>query len=372
MDSNEFKNFAFISYSHRDMKIARWLQRHLESYKLPTEIHNDIEAGSRYLRPIFRDQSDPNTGILSDELRKNLEESKYLILICSVSSAQSQWVSDEAKAFVDMGRLDKIIPVIIPDGETAERELFPIYLREYFTLHPDKELLGVNIGEVGKNKSLVRIVSRMLEVSFDTLWKRYLRQKRIRIISITTLSILVLALSYIFAIPVNVLVSVTPETSHLPTGESVSVNIDGSDYTVPINNPLTDDVSLPGYKRFQSIKIIVASQFFNNIDTIISPGLGIKRILHIPLNRDKTFSIFSGTIFDSKMMPLEDVDVNVAEIICHTDSQGQFTIELPLHSQRQEQTITLKKDGYSTIIREDETPGTDLKFIMHTDDKRRK
>ena len=51
MDSNEFKNFAFISYSHRDMKIARWLQRHLESYKLPTEIHNDIEAGSRYLRP---------------------------------------------------------------------------------------------------------------------------------------------------------------------------------------------------------------------------------------------------------------------------------------------------------------------------------
>ena len=147
--NTDYTTYAFISYSHKDMAVAKWLQKRLEGFKLPTEIHNDIDAKTRYLRPIFRDQSDLNTGVLGDELRKHLEESKFLLLICSKSSAGSAWVSDEARAFVEMGRLERIIPVIIPDGATPERELFPKYLREYFAEHPDKELLGVNIGEVG-------------------------------------------------------------------------------------------------------------------------------------------------------------------------------------------------------------------------------
>ena len=112
-NSATYQNFAFISYSHRDMGVAKWLQKRLERFKLPTEIHNEIDAKSRYLRPVFRDQSDLNTGILGDELRKNLEESKFLILICSKNSAQSQWVSDEAKAFtlpLEMQRIEQSIP----------------------------------------------------------------------------------------------------------------------------------------------------------------------------------------------------------------------------------------------------------------------
>ena len=30
-------NFVFISYSHKDVKWAKWLQRKLEWYRLPTE-----------------------------------------------------------------------------------------------------------------------------------------------------------------------------------------------------------------------------------------------------------------------------------------------------------------------------------------------
>ena len=124
--------YAFISYSHRDMAVAKWLQKRLERFRLPTEIHNDIEEGSKYLRPIFRDQSDLNTGILGDELRHNLLRSKFLILICSQSSSRSEWVSAEARTFVEAGRLDRIIPVFIPDGTTPEPELFPAFLRDYF------------------------------------------------------------------------------------------------------------------------------------------------------------------------------------------------------------------------------------------------
>ena len=67
----ERKNFAFISYNHKDVKWAKWLQNNLENYKLPTEIHNEFED-SRFIRPVFRDQTDLNTGVLVNVLRDNL------------------------------------------------------------------------------------------------------------------------------------------------------------------------------------------------------------------------------------------------------------------------------------------------------------
>lgn len=80
------QNFAFISYNHKDVKHAKWLQNKLESYKLPTEIHNEFDD-SRFIRPVFRDQTDLNTGVLSNVLRDQLEASRYLIVICSPNSA---------------------------------------------------------------------------------------------------------------------------------------------------------------------------------------------------------------------------------------------------------------------------------------------
>ncbi len=362
---SNYNNFAFISYSHRDMAVAKWLQKSLEAFKLPTEIHNDIEAKSRYLRPIFRDQSDLNTGILGDELRKNLEESKFLILICSKNSAQSSWVSDEAKAFVEMGRLDKIIPVIIPDDSTPERDLFPTFLREYFLQNPDKELLGVNIGEVGKDKALMRVVSKMLNVSFDSLWKRHLRQKQIRIATISISTVVLAILTYLFAIPVNVNVSIFPQQSELPVGEDVVLTIDGAEYSAPLSNPQFTGIRLPGYRRFSHNRLNVTSKFFNPVDTVVTTGLGVRREIKLDLLRDNTFAFFSGYVYDEDMNPIPGVEVEVEGIKATTNDNGEFRITLPLSVQRAELPINLSKSGYRPIYREDETPGKDLKFIMH-------
>lgn len=362
---NNYTTYAFISYSHRDMAVAKWLQRNLEAFKLPTEVHNDIEANSRYLRPIFRDQSDLNTGILGDELRKHLEESKFLILICSKDSAQSSWVSDEAKAFVEMGRLNNIIPVIIPDDYTPEKDLFPEFLREYFKLYPDKELLGVNIGEVGKEKTLIRVVSKMLDVSFDSLWKRHLRQKRIRMLTSSVLAAVAVAATYLFAIPVSVSVNVEMEKSALPTGENVTLNVDGGEYFSTPDRPMFEKISIPGYKRFSDLRISVASQFFVPVDIILPVGLGLSRDINIELRRDETFAIYAGTVYDSEMDPLQDVSVTVSSHTVVTDAEGNFRIVLPLSEQREELPIILEKSGYNSITREDETPGKSLKFIMH-------
>lgn len=361
----QYRNFAFISYSHRDMAVAKWLQKNLERFKLPTEIHNEIDAKSRYLRPVFRDQSDLNTGILSDELRKNLEESKYLILICSKNSARSQWVSDEAKAFVEMGRLDRIIPVIIPDGATGEQELFPSYLRELFEQNPDKELLGINIGEVGKEKALIRVVSRMLNVSFDSLWKRHLRQKRVRLVTCSVAAVVALSATYLFAMPVTVQVSVSTQSSDLPTPGVITLNVNGGEYTSSVKSPSFGDIRLPGYKRFSDIKLNAGAQFFVPIDTVIPTGFGLRRSINLTLLRDDSFAIFKGTVYDDDMNPLPGVKVSVAGYSATTISSGEFTVTLPLELQRIEQAITLSKDGYKTIVRDDETPGDDLRFIMH-------
>lgn len=83
--------FAFISYRHTDIKAAKRLQFLLESYNLPTMIQKmKPEAPKRF--KVFRDADELTSGVLSDELHHKLDESKYLIVICSPNSAQSKYV----------------------------------------------------------------------------------------------------------------------------------------------------------------------------------------------------------------------------------------------------------------------------------------
>lgn len=362
--SNRYRNFAFISYSHRDMAVAKWLQRRLEGFRLPTEVHNDIDSGSRYLRPVFRDQSDLNTGVLGEELHRSLEESKFLIVICSVNSAASQWVSDETKAFVGMGRLSRIIPVIIPDKDTAERDLFPAFLRDYFAEHPERELLGINIGEVGKQKALIRVVSRMLDVSFDSLWKRHQRRKRVRIMSASLMTAAACVAAYLFAVPVKLSVDVELEKSALPVDDTVVLTVDGAEYTSSSGRPEFGVVKLPGYKRFSDVDIRVSSAFFTAVDTCVPTGMGVSRTVSICLGRDDSFALFGGYVYDADMEPISGVTVLVAGHEDDTDADGSFLISLPLSVQKTEQTVRLVKSGYDAVVKDSISPGAEQKFIM--------
>lgn len=106
--------FAFISYRHTDIKAAKRLQFLLESYNLPTMIQKmKPEAPKRF--KVFRDADELTSGVLSDELHHKLDESKYLIVICSPNSAQSKYVGEEIAYFRLKGREREIIPFII-DG----------------------------------------------------------------------------------------------------------------------------------------------------------------------------------------------------------------------------------------------------------------
>ena len=114
MPENTNQNFAFISYSHKDEKIAEWLQKKLENYRISNKIRK--ESGNtlpKYIRRIFRDQTDMGIEELSGSLKKRLENSQYLIVICSVNSAGSEWVNTEIEYFQKLGRAKNIIPFIV-------------------------------------------------------------------------------------------------------------------------------------------------------------------------------------------------------------------------------------------------------------------
>ena len=100
---NTFKYYAFISYKREDEEWAKWLQHKLEHYKLPSSL-NGKEKLPKEIRPIFRDKSELAAGVLAKEIRKALDDSKYLIVICSSNSAKSDWVNLEIQAFIEANR----------------------------------------------------------------------------------------------------------------------------------------------------------------------------------------------------------------------------------------------------------------------------
>lgn len=363
--SNEKKRYAFISYNHKDVKWAKWLQDKLESYKLPSDIHNEFED-SRYLRPVFRDKTDLNTGILANELRKELEESKYLVVICSPNSAKSAWVSDEVKAFIEMGRLDFIIPFIVSGtphnykdrdyNSPYDDECYPTFLRQHTQQHPELELLGISADEVGKEKAFIRVVSRMLGVSFDVLWKRHERQKRNRKIMtiLSSLSfIAVMILIWIYNQPFDLKISYfEQEKNHnLPF-------VDGNIMLILDNDTLTDSIydialttefkNIPRKYHNKTIKLTFSAYGYTELDTT----LNLKSEITLPITRKtETYGLVCGIVIESNDNPVCNAQVNIQEYTTKTDKTGAFSILIPLAKQNPSDVgyiATISTDRYKT------------------------
>lgn len=198
MESNiNFKYYAFISYSHEDEEVAKRIQKKLTEYKLPSVIRKANPLLPDNVRPIFRDVTNLTTGMLQGKLNSELEHSKFLIVLCSPNSAKpndenKHWVNNEVQHFIDIGRTEYIIPVIVggePHAKNPEEECFcPALL----SLPGGDELLGIDIRNNSKKKisfgkslkrklgipdeddleekGIVHIVAKMLGLNIDDLW----------------------------------------------------------------------------------------------------------------------------------------------------------------------------------------------------------
>ena len=87
---------AFISYKHAplDSKIAARVQRKLEHFTVPPKIAKS--CGKKKIERVFRDKDElPITADLSETISHALENSDYLIVICSPETKKSIWVQRE-------------------------------------------------------------------------------------------------------------------------------------------------------------------------------------------------------------------------------------------------------------------------------------
>lgn len=186
---------AFISYSHKDMKWGRWIQKKLEHYRLPRQLRE--EAGDRKSGlHIFRDQTDLAGVELQATLQRELESSRYMIVVCSPASAASKWVNEEIKYFKSLGRTDYIIPFIVegePESDDPGKECYPEELRNE---GGNRHFLGVNIREIGRNKAFLKLVSILKDVRFDRLADREQLTRRHRTLSATMVILILVAVFF--------------------------------------------------------------------------------------------------------------------------------------------------------------------------------
>jgi hypothetical protein len=180
--------WAFISYSRSDERWARSLHRKLEAYRIPRDVQPDAAAdipSPHRLRPVFRDDDElAASADLGARLRAALDSSRYLIVLASRAAAASRWVNAEAAHFVEAGRTDDVL-VLVVDGEPGDapdREALPAAIRQL-----PHELLWLDAREQPKpeRKTFLRLVAGMLQVSFDALWQRD-RRRRWRLLALWT------------------------------------------------------------------------------------------------------------------------------------------------------------------------------------------
>ena len=111
---------AFISYKHgeRDNKIAATIERELEHFRVPAKIQKKV--GKKGIQRIFRDRDElPITSDLGDTISEALNNSDYLIVICSTFTKDSIWVEREIEFFL-RNHTRKEILTVISEGEPED------------------------------------------------------------------------------------------------------------------------------------------------------------------------------------------------------------------------------------------------------------
>ena len=208
--SESYRYNAFISYRHvePDRSDAVWLHKALETYKIPKEL---VKQGYQAkLKRVFRDEEELSASSdLSAEIDSALQQSEFLIVICSPRIVESIWCDQEVKRFRELGRHDKIIALLI-EGEPADSFLPSLCeIRKHIVNDDGTKSESIEVVEPlaadirprsGHSKkelrhlAKLRIISTLLGCKFDDLRRReQKRRQQLMVRAASVLSMLVIA-----------------------------------------------------------------------------------------------------------------------------------------------------------------------------------
>lgn len=179
---------AYISYTTVDRPAARWLHRAIETYRVPRKMLAKVglEKPAR-LKPVFLDREELSSSAnLAESLRTALDESDFLIVVCSPAAAASRWVNEEVKVFREQGKAERILCLIVGGEPLAVRrgfapalECFPPALlgtavEGQISAESGAEPLAADLRPGGDSRGSARlkIIAALLGVSFDELRHR--------------------------------------------------------------------------------------------------------------------------------------------------------------------------------------------------------
>lgn len=182
---------AFISYRHADLDsaVAKTLHTLIEQYRIPKDLHTG--SGNR-LGIVFRDEEELHAASdLSAEITNALDNSRFLIVICSENTLQSPWVPREIETFLKTHDRSRILTVLA-SGNPAD--VFPHQLTRleladgsFRQIEPlAVDVRGDRISAVLKKlrRELPRLVSAMLGCPYDALVMREQKRRSRRILAV--------------------------------------------------------------------------------------------------------------------------------------------------------------------------------------------
>ncbi|MDR3456616.1 MAG: TIR domain-containing protein [Verrucomicrobiae bacterium] len=128
-DGNKY--WAFLSFSHQDNRGQRpdapdvsslcwgdWLHNALKNFPVPKDFAGQVNSRGEIIperiHPIFQDDEEqPGDAGLSEDIRKALEQSICLVVVCSPRSAKSLHVNEAVRYFKQLGRGENILPIVV-------------------------------------------------------------------------------------------------------------------------------------------------------------------------------------------------------------------------------------------------------------------
>ena len=350
----QYKYFAFISYSSLDQAWGKRLQRKLEHYRMPSTLCSEHGWGRRPIKPVFFAPTDIQPGELTEELQERLRSSRNLIVICSPHSAQSEWVGREIEYFHSLGRTKNIHFFIVdghPHSGDQQTECFnPIVERLGLP-----EILGANIHEpiyhwpwLNKERAYVQLISKLLGVEFDVIWRRHRRilvQKAVAwVLGVAiVLTALICTWQYNQPIDTEVRLMETSQTNiNLPPLKDAVVTIT-LDNETKVDTIRTIDTSvfftnIPHQFLNQPVNVGVRCDNFFNVDTTMP----LLRAMIVGMQRNPSvYGNIRFRLWDSvreKSFPGAMVSIEGYRVTA--DDSGYFSLALPLEEQREWYQVT--------------------------------
>lgn len=374
-----YRYFAFISYKSDDLKEAWALKKKLDGYKLPTVLCKQYEKERKPTHEAFLDKTNIQPGDLTQELKDNLDNSHYLIVVCSPRSAKSEYVTAEIEHFTRNGRENEMFLFIIESDPANIEASFNPAIKEAEKRWSERdgekrEILGVNIKEkdvdkmffiyrwpvVGawlqRERAYMQLISRLLNLEFEQLWS----YQRIRLVEriiawLVGLIIVFGAISYTAYINKDVDITTRlKETSfhneQLPPLKDAVVTIlfDNKTEVDTIHSLETGCVftNVPHRYLNNEVRVKIFCQDFMDVDTVVV--LTKDMVLNIQRN-PSTYGDVHFRLWDpDREEAVTNAEMEIAAQKVRPDNNGHVSLFIPLEKQRTKYLIkssmTLEKD----------------------------